>query len=562
MACRRINGLFSLLLTAGSICLSYGQAFRAFEKPPAIGLDTFVDQYFLNGGIEIQSITFSGNGGSIGYFTDGAAATGIEEGLVLSTGFIEPDGISAGVDDVGNDFASSDNGSSHSSALLAPLTSGDLANITSLQITFVPNRSVVRFNYIFASEEYPEFGCDTYNDVFGFFIEGAGFDQPTNIALVPGTDLPVAINNIHPPNPLINGCESFNEDLFNDNNDSDDQPVFDGFTTVFTAEATVIPCEAYTITLEIADVRDKIYDSAVFLQANSFDAGYTVELRGPQQLSTECPGEEHRFRLKPAQMQAIVLPVEIWAGDGPFSFDDPLETEVTFMPGQTEAVLDLNTLLQNYGFTERDSLSIIYEPNACRSDTFIVQVSPSSPTLDLLEDTIQVCSSDPVFLEIDESLLEPESQIRWLPASLFDCDTCPQPKIRPTEDVLITVQIEDGSNCPPRDYLFLEVEECLPPDEVNEENGFYAPTAFSPNDDGVNDLFRIYGPDQTVINSFQVYDRWGNLLFESYDFNLEDTSAAWDGNSRGIKCNPGVYIWKMRVQTSDQLLFGEILLTR
>jgi len=271
-----------LLISLMTWISSNGQVFEAVEKPESQSLKDFVNAFFLDGGVDILNISFKGASGSIGSFSAGSSTIGIEQGLILSTGYIESVAASGPISGSGMEFASSDNESDFTSNLLPRLSDGILRNVVSLKISFIPNRSRVRFNYVFASEEYPEFGCDEFNDVFGFFIEGDGYDTPTNIALIPGTDLPVAINNIHPANPVIDGCIPFNEVLFNDNNGTTSPPVFDGWTDVFQAEAMVTPCTPYTITLEIADVRDKIYDSAVFLQARSFDGGYLTQLMDRQ----------------------------------------------------------------------------------------------------------------------------------------------------------------------------------------------------------------------------------------------------------------------------------------
>src|SRR5690606_9884909 len=59
-------------------------------------------------------------------------------------------------------------------------------------------QSTLRFNYAFASEEYPEWACSGFNDVFAFILTGPGIANPlNNIALVPGTNIPVAINSIN-----------------------------------------------------------------------------------------------------------------------------------------------------------------------------------------------------------------------------------------------------------------------------------------------------------------------------------------------------------------------------
>ena len=75
---------------------------------------------------------------------------------------------------------------------------------------------------------------------------------------------------------------------------------------------------------------------------------------------------------------------------------------------------------------------------------------------------------------------------------------------------------------------------------LNAEHIFF-PTAFSPNGDGVNDLFQIfYGPEVLEILELQIFDRWGNLLFGSSQ-TVQGLDLAWDGTFRGQALPPGVY---------------------
>lgn len=122
------------------------------------------------------------------------------------------------------------------------------------------------FNYVFASEEYPEF-LD-FNDVFGFFISGPGIVGSENLAVLPGTNTPVSVSNInHQTNtqyyvPNGTGATPF------DNSEIQ----YDGRTVVLRAEKQVTPCEVYHIKLAIADVDDSNLDSGVFLEEKSFSS--------------------------------------------------------------------------------------------------------------------------------------------------------------------------------------------------------------------------------------------------------------------------------------------------
>lgn len=248
------------------------------SQPPYNDLPELIRQHLTGAGVDILNVEFAGAAAAVGYFTDGDLAVGLQRGLLLTTGRANSQagtfGIS-GADEIGSEFANTSNGIFDLDPVLSQLVNVALYDLTRYRITFRPQGDSIRFRYVFASEEYPEYACSSYNDVFGFFLDGpqpgsATPYQSLNIALVPGTNLPVAINNLHPANPDFPPCPPFNAQFYNNNNFSDVQPVYDGFTDVFVAEASVVPCAIYQMTLAIADAGDGAYDSAVFLEANSF----------------------------------------------------------------------------------------------------------------------------------------------------------------------------------------------------------------------------------------------------------------------------------------------------
>ncbi len=261
---------------------SFSQVLIDQTKTPA----EITIQDLIGAGVTVSNITFNGTAANasivmdqIGLFSNGLTSpVNIDSGVILSTG-------NSLVAQIGP--ATQVGGASQAStspvvgdADLATLVTGTIRNVAVLEFDFVPTSSFVEFNYVFASEEYPEFTpCSTaspINDVFGFFISGPGITGPfsnsaENIALIPGTTLPISINN-------INDCSPYN--AFYVDNSSFIDPVtglvnpntvqYDGMTTVLTARSNVQCGQTYHIKLAIANVSDNGWDSAVFLQANSF----------------------------------------------------------------------------------------------------------------------------------------------------------------------------------------------------------------------------------------------------------------------------------------------------
>jgi hypothetical protein len=219
-------------------------------------------EILIGSGLDYDNVVFTGADSSRGNFWGGPGNMGLSHGIILTSGDVtlapgpnQPANVSAANMTVGD-------------ADLEMLSQGYPSyDACVLEFDFVPFYEFVWFQFVFGSEEYPEYAGSAFNDVFGFFISGPGITGPysnnsKNIALIPNTDIPVSINNV---NQDINS-EFY---VFNDSNFIQ----YDGFTTVLTAESEVIPMETYHIKLAIGDISDYIFDSGVLLQASSFCSG-------------------------------------------------------------------------------------------------------------------------------------------------------------------------------------------------------------------------------------------------------------------------------------------------
>lgn len=213
----------------------------------------------LGSGISLVGTpTFVGGTGdpySAGFFT-GGGGLGIETGIILTSGNVSgapgPNNESGftGVTGTGGDTQ------------LTALAGFSTFDKTILSFNFTTAGGNLFFKYIFASEEYNEFANTEFNDVFAFYVDGA------NIALVPGTTLPVSINTVNGGNPL--GTDPQNPSYYINNPDGSLITQYDGFTVPFTAEALGLGAGTHSIVLAIADGSDDILDSAVFLAGGSF----------------------------------------------------------------------------------------------------------------------------------------------------------------------------------------------------------------------------------------------------------------------------------------------------
>ncbi len=221
----------------------------------------------VGSGVSVSNIVYKGSQNSAGLFSNGMGTFGFDKGVVLSSGDIWYIEGPNELDDV-----TRNNGLPGDAALGALIPGYTTYDATVLEFDFVPTTSVLEFKYVFASDEYNEYANTNFNDVFGFFVNGEAVSD--NVALIPGTATPVAINNVNGGNPF--GTNAKNADKYNNNDLSDGGPFYctemDGFTDVFTATVKVNPGQTNHIKLAIADAGDHIYDSNVLIEGGSFTA--------------------------------------------------------------------------------------------------------------------------------------------------------------------------------------------------------------------------------------------------------------------------------------------------
>jgi hypothetical protein len=207
----------------------------------------------LGSGITISNVNYTGAAAASGTFTGGnASGLSIDKGIVLSTGSAK---AAEGPNNSGN--ASVSNGL----AGYAPLTTiagFPTFDATVLSFDFEFDGGVggdLFFNFVFGSEEYLEWVNSSFNDVFGFYVDGV------NVALTPGSSDPITINTIN---------TSQNASLFVDNTGAAHDTQMDGFTTTLQIVLKGLSAGLHTMEFAIADAGDSALDSWIFIQADSF----------------------------------------------------------------------------------------------------------------------------------------------------------------------------------------------------------------------------------------------------------------------------------------------------
>lgn len=291
------SGTFTPILTIILALLAWSSAAQTtyLEVTENITPEQLVQQILIGGGVETSNITYTGANIARGKFWNGPGNIGVEEGVLLTSGSVH---IAPGPNNSGS--AGNNNGAPGDPDLQA-ISGVSSHNACILEFDFVPQSSMVSFRYVFASEEYHEYAGSSVNDAFGFFISGPGISGPfsnnsKNIALIPLSNTPVSINTVN--NGTSNQGPCTNCQYFVHNNQQFVQ--YDAFTTVLTAWSTVIPCETYHIKLAIGDGGDGVYDSGVFLEANSFSAVGIASL-------TSFEHGEHDFAIEDCNIATVMF---------------------------------------------------------------------------------------------------------------------------------------------------------------------------------------------------------------------------------------------------------------
>lgn len=321
--------------------------------------------YLAGPGVEVDNAVIDCHNLAIGMFDCVDCNVGIDSGVILTTGRVSN---IAGPNNSGSTGTS--NGWPGDPDLNAYPGVGTTNDACALEFDVFSPGDSLKFEYVFGSDEYPEF-VFSINDAFIFMLTGPGYPVATNIALIPGTALPVTIDNVNATtNPAYyipngtGGTGIYATDPY--------YIEYDGFTVVLTAEAVVTPCEWYHLKLVIGDESDFIYDSGVFLKAGSLTtnllADFTyggVPFGGTAEFCTTDPD--------PAPVYAAgALAGEFTADPAGLVFD-ALTGEIDVSASEPGIYTFTNTLIEAtcYGDTTEFTMTVaIYEPPAANFSYF------------------------------------------------------------------------------------------------------------------------------------------------------------------------------------------------
>ncbi len=126
----------------------------------------------------------------------------------------------------------------------------------------------------------------------------------------------------------------------------------------------------------------------------------------------------------------------------------------------------------------------------------------------------------------------------WNPAVYLSCSNCSNPTVNTVNSISYGLLVVDTNGCRAENKVSITV---VPDYQI------YVPSAFTPNNDGTNDVFEIFGNKKLWKElSMTIYNRWGEKVFES-----SDSKFAWDGTFHGVLQNPQIYVYQLRITFID-----------
>ncbi len=145
----------------------------------------------------------------------------------------------------------------------------------------------------------------------------------------------------------------------------------------------------------------------------------------------------------------------------------------------------------------------------------------------------------------------------WTPATDLSCTDCPNPLAGPIFSTEYKITVTDSNNCSVTDSVLIKT--------VCNGKNYFIPNTFSPNNDGVNDVFYPRGNNLYNVQSMRIFNRWGQMVFEKRDFPANSAAAGWDGTFNGRPAPVDVYVYTIEVVCDNAqviALNGNITLVR
>jgi gliding motility-associated-like protein len=568
--------------------------------------------YLFGPGVKISNLTINCSGlNQYGTFNAQTTQLGVDSGILITTGTVQE---AIGPDN--NCCSSVAVGTNSTDPCVAAAVGPGQTQYDPCIIEFdiIPTCDTFNVSYVFGSEEYNT-GIGGYNDVFGFFVTGpnpaGGTYSCQDFALLPGSGTPVTINNVN---------FKTNTAYYRDNHGASSNLYkdfqYNGLTVPLVATIPVVACSSYHMKVAVVDIGNPGYDSGVFLKFKSLACTSDQVLTIKTNDSILCAGQNTTLTASGATnctwlpatglntttgnvvtANPSVTTTYTVSGDGVGSCVTSDSITITVHPTPT-VQFKADTVAGCYPvcmtFTDSSTLSsgsiTKWDWNFGDGDSGKGQTVhycykiPGAFTVNLAVKSNEGCDATETISNMINVYEPPRASFYITPVStnIFN------PTIYFTNqssdvygiqtwhwefgdgqdtgavNILNHTYQDTGTYCA---KLFVtnihgcmdSTERCA---EINPLFTLYVPNAFTPNKDGINDVFMAKGEG---MHSFEmwVFDRWGMQIFHSIDIN-----KGWNGranNTGSTLCEEDTYIWKIDVNdntNNSQSYIGKVSLVK
>lgn len=399
----------------------------------------YVQDVLVGSGVQVSNVTFNDNanyaGNQIGKFDYVGTQIDFPSGIVMGSGGVA--GVKGPNNSGGHSTIATPGTSVSGDAQLQGLVgSNTLHDIGRLEFDFIPAGNTVSFNFKFASEEYDEYVCSNFHDVFGFFVTaltpGGGTYNNTNLALVPGTNLPITINTVNNGSRGAYGSNSTCNSANGSNAQWQANSVYyagapgthfqaDAITHSINITFNVVCGEPYHFKFAIADAGDGGYDSWVLFESGSFNSDAVevsvTTVTGDSSVIEGCTTADFIFT-RPISDTANALTINYdIGGTATEGVDYPaLTNPIYFAPGQDSVVITLAPIQDNLTEGPESVIITVFIVNEC-GDTIVSEGTVwilDKPNISIdLTDIDAVCSSDSVQMTASASGGFPPYTYAW-----------------------------------------------------------------------------------------------------------------------------------------------------
>ncbi|MCB0696542.1 MAG: PKD domain-containing protein, partial [Chitinophagaceae bacterium] len=197
--------------------------------------------------------------------------------------------------------------------------------------------------------------------------------------------------------------------------------------------------------------------------------------------------------------------------------------------------------------TKTTQFMVVAYEGSCIPDTNYVEVLVHpKPTVNVRGEKTIIAGTSADLLASGDNIV----RFLWSPANTLSCADCANPIASPFKNTVYKVKVFTLYDCVDSADVKIMV--------LCDNSQLYIPNTFTPNGDGMNDIFMVRGSGISTLKSFRVYNRWGELLFERLNANVNDQTAGWDGTFNGAQLPPDVYVYMVEAYCEN----GDLLKTK